>query len=130
MLLRLVRVLPSLNAFRGLASPKEHEVLNFYDDLTREGGVRFSLKLFAFHVALPYVFPPLTPTRLATYDLVTHGKPQKRPGFTEVLLPTYFTYQKWFFELVTAAAADPARVDRAILAVGQCLDRYGPVMAA
>jgi len=125
----LCRGLSELNAFRALGQPKDHEVLDFYDQLSGRLGRRFSLKLFALHVALPRVFPPMSPLRFAAYYAVTEGKLQKRPAFTEALLPTYFNYQRWFFHLVIAGAADNMRVDKAILAVGEFLERYAPGMA-
>jgi len=123
----LARGLPDLNAFRSLKQPKQNDVLDFYDALTRGVGRKFSLKLFAMHAALPRVFPPLSPMRLAAYHLLTGTKHSRGTKFGEALLPTYFIYQKFFFDLSTAAAADPSRVDRALLAVGQCLAGYGSV---
>lgn len=123
----LARGLPDLNAFRSLRQPKQDDVLDFYDQLSRTVGRRFSLKLFALYAALPRVFPPLSPMRLAAYHLLTETKHSRSTKFTDALLLTYFIYQKFFFELSTVAAADPSRVDRALLAVGQCLARYGSV---
>lgn len=125
----LARGLPDLNAFRSLRQPKQNDVLDFYDQLTRTVGRRISLKLFALHAALPRVFPPLSPMRLAAFHVLTETKPFRHKGFTEALLPTYFVYQKFFFDLSVVAAADPSRVDKALLAVGQFLARYGAVTA-
>jgi len=116
-----------LNAFRRIGLPTENDVLVFYDELTRVVGRRFSLKIFAFHVALPRVFPPLCHRRLAAFHLLSGGDPLRRPAFTEALLTTYFVYQKLFFDLSLAGAADISRVDRALLAVGQCIESYGSV---
>ena len=124
----LSRALPSLNSFRALHHPSEADVLEIYEVLTEAVGRRFSLKVFALHAALPRIFPPLSPARLAAYYVLTEGKPADLPAFSEALLPTYFTYQKFFFDLVNAAAADSSRVDKALLALGQCLELYGPVL--
>jgi hypothetical protein len=120
--------LPDLNAFRALRQPKENDVLDFYDQLTRRVGRRFSLKLFALHVALPRVFPPFSASRLEAFRSLTGTKAAHRKGFSEALLGTYFSYQKFFFEFSAAAAADISRVDRAFLAFGQFLDRYEAIV--
>lgn len=124
----LSRALPSLNSFRALHHPSEADVLDIYDVLTRAVGRRFSLKVFALHAALPRIFPPLSPARLAAYYVLAEGTPADLPAFSEALLPTYFTYQKFFFDIVKAAAADSSRVDKALLALGQCLELYRPVL--
>jgi hypothetical protein len=116
--------LPDLNAFRALRKPKENDVLDFYDQLTRRVGRRFSLKLFALHVALPRVFPPFSASRLEAFRFLTGTKGAQRKGFSEALLGTYFGYQKFFFEFSATAAADISRVDRALLALGQFLETY------
>jgi hypothetical protein len=121
----LAEALPVMNAFRALGRPKENDVLEFYDELTRRVGKRFSLKLFALHVSLPRVFPPFCTSRLEAFRLLTGSTAHQRKGFSEALLGTYFTYQRFFFELSAVAAADISRVDRALLALGQFLDGYG-----
>jgi len=123
----LTRGLASINAFRQAGLPREAEVLNFYEWLTRMAGRRFMLKLFALHAALPRVFPPLSPPRLAAFYRLTEAKAPQDRRFTERLLPTYFTYQKFFFDFSVAAAAYPSRVDRALLAFGQYIARYDGV---
>jgi len=123
---RLAPALPSINSFRGLGRPKEAEVLDAYEMLTRTVGRRFSLKLFALHVALPRIFPPFSASRLAAYHFLACSRPGNTSPFSEALLPTYFEYQQFFFDLVTAAVADPSRVDKTLLALGQCLDVYYP----
>ena len=116
---KLARCLPQLNAFRSIGQPKERDVLVFYDELTRMVGRRFSLKIFALHVALPRVFPPFCHRRLAAFRLLSGEDPLQRFAFTEALLTTYFVYQKFFFDLSVAGSADISRVDRSLLAVGQ-----------
>lgn len=125
----LSRVLPSLNSFRALHHQNEADVLDLYEVLTRAVGRRFSLKVFALHASHPRIFPPLSPARLAAYYVLTEGTPADLPAFSEALLPTYFTYQKSFFDLVKAAAADSSRVDKALLALGQLWEIYHPVLA-
>jgi hypothetical protein len=120
----LCKVLPGINAFRAVGRPKEDEVLEFYDQLTRRVGKRFSLKLFALHVALPRVFPPFSASRLEAYRFLTGTKAARTKGFTEALLEVYFKHQKFFFELSATAAADISRVDRSLLALGQFLESY------
>ncbi len=120
----LAQALPDINAFRAVGRPKEDDVLEFYDQLTRRVGKKFSLKLFALHVALPRVFPPFSASRLEAYRLLTGTKVAQAKGFTEALLEVYFQYQKFFFELSATAAADISRVDRALLALGQFLESY------
>jgi hypothetical protein len=120
----LVQALPEINAFRAVGRPKEDDVLEFYDRLTRRAGKKFSLKLFALHVALPRVFPPFSASRLEAYRLLTGTKAAQTEGFTEALLEVYFKYQKFFFELSATAAADISRVDRALVALGQFLESY------
>lgn len=123
--LKVAGCLRQLNAFRCLGQPKENELLDFYDELTRVVGRRFSLKIFALHAALPRVFPPFCTRRLAAFRLLTGEDPLRHPALTEALLTTYFVYQKFFFDLSVAGAADIARVDRSVLAVGQFLESYG-----
>jgi hypothetical protein len=123
--LKLAHCLNELNAFRSLGQPKENDVLIFYDELTRVVGRRFSLKIFALHTALPRVFPPICHRRLAAFRLCTGQDPLRRIAFTEALLTTYFVYQKFFFDLSVAGAADIARVDRSLLAAGQFIESYG-----
>lgn len=124
----LVQALPEINGFRAVGRPKEDEVLEFYDQLTRRVGKKFSLKLFALHVALPRVFPPFSASRLEAYRFLTGTKTAQAKGFTEALLEVYFKYQKFFFELSATAAADISRVDRALLALGQFLEGYKAVV--
>jgi hypothetical protein len=121
----LAPCLEELNAFRSIGQPKENDVLTFYDELTRVVGRRFSLKIFALHAALPRVFPPICHRRLAAFRLLTGQDPLRRFTFTEALLTTYFVYQKFFFDLSVAGAADIARVDRSLLAAGQFIESYG-----
>jgi len=125
---RLGLALTSLNSFRALPHPKEVDVIDIYDLLTQTAGRRFSLKIFALHAALPRVFPPLSPARLSAYYVLTEEKRSDLPAFNEALLPTYFKYQKFFFDLVKAAAAECSRVDKALLGLGQCLELYQPVL--
>ncbi len=120
----LGQALPEINAFRAVGRPKEDDVLEFYDQLTRRVGKRFSLKLFALHVALPRVFPPFSASRLEAYRFLTGTNAAQTKGFTEALLEVYFEYQRFFFELSATAAADISRVDRALLALGQFLESY------
>lgn len=122
---KLARCRSEVNAFRRIGQPAENDVLDFYDELGRALGRRFSLKVFALHAALPRVFPPFCHRRLAAYHLLTGENPLRRFAFTEALLATYFAYQKLFFDLSVAGAADLARVDRSLLAVGQCIELYG-----
>jgi len=122
---KLARCLPELNAFRSVGQPKEDDVLGMYDELTRVVGRRFFLKIFALHAALPRVFPPFCRRRLAAFHLLSGGDPLRRAAFTEALLTTYFVYQKFFFDLSVASAADISRVDRSLLAVGQFIESYG-----
>ncbi|MEW6532020.1 MAG: hypothetical protein AB1473_14375 [Thermodesulfobacteriota bacterium] len=121
---KLARCLPQLNAFQSIGQPKENDVLAFYDELTRVVGRRFSLKIFALHAALPRVFPPFCHRRLAAFRLLTGEDPLRRFAFTEALLTTYFVYQKFFFDLSGASAADISRVDRSLLAVGLFIKSY------
>ncbi|MEW6110967.1 MAG: hypothetical protein AB1664_02470 [Thermodesulfobacteriota bacterium] len=127
---KLARCLAELNAFRAIGQPKETDVLVFYDDLTRIVGRRLSLKIFALHVALPRVFPPFCHGRLAAFRLLTGENPLERLAFTEALLPTYFVYQKFFFDLSVAGSADISRIDRSLLAVGQFIESYHSVTLA
>ncbi len=124
----LVKALAEINAFRATGRPKEGDVLEFYDQLTRRVGKKFSLKLFALHLALPRVFPPFSTSRLEAYQFLTGTERGQSKGFTEGLLPLYFQYQKFFFELSATAAADVSRVDRALLALGQFLEGYKAVV--
>jgi hypothetical protein len=124
----LAQTLPEINAFRAIGRPKENDVLEFYDQLTRRVGKKFSLKLFALHIALPRVFPPFSNSRLEAYQFLTGMERGQNKGFTEALLPIYFQYQKFFFELSATAAADISRVDRALLALGQFLESYKTVV--
>lgn len=124
----LAEALPDINAFRAVGRPKESDVLEFYDRLTQRVGKRFSLKLFALHVALPRVFPPFSPSRLEAFRFLTGTKAPQRKSFSEALLGEYFSYQRFFFELSASAAADISRLDRALLSLGQFLDGYGAVV--
>jgi hypothetical protein len=125
----LASSLQALNAFRARGRPQEKDVLDLYEELTRNAGRRLSLKLFALHTALPLVFPPFSRPRLAAYHVLTGQTVHKSPAFNEALLPTYFLYQRFFFLLLKAGAADAERLDRALLAVGQFMERYGVCVA-
>jgi hypothetical protein len=125
----LASSLQALNAFRVKGRPQETDVLDLYDELTHNAGRRLSLKLFALHAALPLVFPPFSRARLAAYEVFTGETVGKPPVFNEDLLPTYFVYQNFFFGLLKAGVADAARLDRALLAVGQFMERYGTCVA-
>ncbi len=124
----LAQALPEINSFRAILKYQEIDVLNFYDQLTRILGKKFSLKIFALHVAAPRVFPPFSPPRLKAFLFLSGAGTDKESRFSEALLGTYFQYQKFFFELTAIAAADTARIDRALLAFGQFLDRYRDVV--
>jgi hypothetical protein len=125
----LASSLPAVNAFRVRGRLQEKDVLDLYDELTGKVGRRLSLKLFALHAALPLVFPPFSRPRLAAYHVLTGETVNKPPVFNEALLPTYFLYQRFFFSLLKAGVADAARLDRALLAVGQFMQRYGVCVA-
>lgn len=128
-LTRLNEALPTINVFRARGQPNESQVLDFYEELTHRLGRSLSLKLFALHASLPHVFPAFSADRLAAYQVLSQGQAEPLPVFNEALLPAYFRYQKYFFDVVVASRAEIPDVDRAFLALGKFLARYKELLA-